>query len=126
MENKIEIEGVICGKERPMLKEYDSGKISFRFSIQWFGKIEDREQKPYISIVLNGNLARQFDESNSWSRGQRVYVYGQLSSWMIKGTSNKFTEVVCNKLTMVGAKAKTQAAPPPIQEETYVDEEIPF
>lgn len=110
MINRIEVEGNLCGKERPELKTWQSGDCYLRMSIVWEGEILGRKSKSFFNVVLRGKLAEDFNASDMWARGRRVIVSGVLNAWKSK-TNSYYTDIICLKLQFPGSSASAHPAP---------------
>jgi single-stranded DNA-binding protein len=132
MINEIKIEGRICGKNKPELKQFESGDHYTRFSIQWKGSRNGRNLQSYFSIVMYGKLALDFCGQNIWDKKPDVQILGMITSRVWEGKN--YFDIICNQIKIIGytpapAKQAAPAKPPaqpkqattPAQEEEVLD-----
>jgi single-strand DNA-binding protein len=118
----------------PDLRYTQTGKPVARFDIavnrRWVNPEtgQPEEEVTFVPVVVWG---KQAETCAAWLRkGRQVAVDGRLrirSFETQNGDRRRVTEVVAQTVHFLGPKPETPEAPePPVSEETYPEEEVPF
>jgi single-strand DNA-binding protein len=122
----------------PETKYLQSGDAAVNFSIASGWKTKDKEGTEWVNVIAFGKLAEICEKY--LAKGSQVFVQGRLQTrkWQAKdGTDRYTTEIVADRLQMLGGKpegddrpASRQQAPakaaPKQSSIDDIDENIPF
>ena len=96
----------------PEQKSLPSGDLVTNFSIAVGWKGKDKEGTEWVNIVAFGKLAEIIGKY--CQKGQQIYIEGSMRTrkWQDKEGADRYsTEVVANKMQMLGAKGESSDAP---------------
>lgn len=115
----------------PEQKSLPSGGFVTNFSIAVGWKGKDKEGTEWVSIVAFDKLAERIGKY--CQKGQQIYIEGSMRTrkWQDKEGADRYsTEVVANKMQMLGAKGESSSAPsrPSSAPQAGIpfDDDIPF